>query len=160
MNGSVGDRLRTIRGDIPIPAFSKRFSVSKSTLTRYEKGLSQPDAAFLNKVCDEFDICPTWLLTGKGPKKGFVAEESEEKRVEPGSKGQMVVSEDMLEKAREMLETKLGDRKSELSADKLLTLTMTVFRIYSNNFFESEKFRQDTLEKNVESLVKLALPEN
>ncbi len=49
--------------------------------------------------------------------------------------------------------------RSEISADKLILLMKTLYRFYSRNFIESAEFRAETLEKNVENLVNLAVPE-
>lgn len=63
----IGERIKIVRGEESLPAFAERFGVHKNTLIRYEKGESQPDAAFLKKICDKFNVHPTWLLTGEGP---------------------------------------------------------------------------------------------
>jgi len=35
----------------------------------------------------------------------------------------------------------------------------TLYRFYSRNFIESAEFRAETMEKNIENLVNLAVPE-
>ena len=160
---SVGERIQDIRGKVSREKFAPMTGISRNTLVNYEKGDSSPPTDYLTRVLALFpDINPTWLLTGKGPMKGFVAEEptqAQREAVAQESKGTIAVDEDLLEAASNMLEEKLGDRKAELSAGKLMTLTMTLFRIYSSNFIESAEFRKDTLETNVKSLIKLALPD-
>jgi DNA-binding XRE family transcriptional regulator len=61
---TIGDRLRFLRGKEKLPDFAERFGVSKSTLGRYEKGTSVPDAEFLTHICQQLDVCPQWLLMG------------------------------------------------------------------------------------------------
>lgn len=61
---TIGERLRFLRQDNSLSIFAARFGVSKSTLGRYEKGDSQPDAQFLARVCRTLSICPQWLLMG------------------------------------------------------------------------------------------------
>ncbi len=93
--------------------------------------------------------------------KGFTASESPAP-IAPeslGAKGELVVSEDTLELIKEILEEKLGERRSEINADRMMKLITTLHRFYSRNFIDSAKFRRDTMEQNIESLVKLALPE-
>ena len=72
---------------------------------------------------------------------------------------ELVVSDDTLELISEILDEKMGERRSEINADKTMALITTLHRFYSRNFIDSAKFRRDTMEKNIESLVKLALPE-
>nr|WP_320050243.1 LexA family transcriptional regulator [uncultured Desulfuromonas sp.] len=61
---TIGERLRFLRGKERLPDFATRFGVSKSTLGRYEKGISQPDAGFLTRICQQLLVCPQWLLMG------------------------------------------------------------------------------------------------
>lgn len=65
----IGDRLRQIRGHESIPEFSDRLGIHKSTLVRYEKEESYPDAKVLLRICNECKIHPNWLLTGAGFKE-------------------------------------------------------------------------------------------
>ena len=66
-HNSIGDRLRIVRGKESLPSFAKRFNIHKNTLARYEKGESQPDSAFLQQICADFDVTPLWILIGDGP---------------------------------------------------------------------------------------------
>lgn len=66
---SIGERIKLVRGSSSLADFAAKIGVHKSTLIRYEKGESLPDSGVLNRICDEFNINPTWLLTGNGPKK-------------------------------------------------------------------------------------------
>jgi len=160
----ISERLKLIRGDLRQQDFANKVGVKKNTVGRWERGEQNPTQAELCVVLEAFpEISPTWLLTGDGPMKGFVAGEPAQVQGEAevqGGKGPVDISDDLLEAINKILEEKLGDRKAEITASKLMTLTMTLVRFYSRNFIESEEFRQDTLEKNVESLVKLALPDN
>ncbi|EAT15420.1 putative phage repressor [Desulfuromonas acetoxidans DSM 684] len=61
---TIGERLRFLRGKQKLPDFAQRFGVSKSTLGRYEKGISLPDAGFLAAICQQLHVCPQWLLMG------------------------------------------------------------------------------------------------
>lgn len=71
----IGERLRFLRGNDKLPDFAIRFGVSKSTLGRYEKGISQPDAHFLGQICKELAVCPQWLLMGgEKPCEPFIAD--------------------------------------------------------------------------------------
>ncbi len=82
----IGERIRNIRASLSIPTFAEKIGVHKSTLSRYEKEESYPDAPLIMKLCNQFNINPNWLLTGEGPKKkpdppvGYTAAHNELKR--------------------------------------------------------------------------------
>ena len=64
---TIGERIKTIRGNLSRDKFAPIMCISKTTLVNYETGLRTPDADFLNKILAEFpDISPAWLLTGEG----------------------------------------------------------------------------------------------
>ena len=100
------------------------------------------------------------ILTGEGPMKGFTADAGPKQSfVLPDNPVYMDVSEEILAKISKIYDEKVGERKSEISSDKLMILLTTLFRFYSANFVESAEFRQETLKYSVDALVKLALPE-
>lgn len=66
----IGERIRQIRGNESIPEFSDRLGIHKSTLVRYEKEESYPDAKVILRICNDCEIQPNWLLTGEGFKEG------------------------------------------------------------------------------------------
>lgn len=63
---TIGDRLRYIRGKINQADFAKTMQTSINTVSNYERNESIPNADYLVKVCDEFEINPEWLLRGNG----------------------------------------------------------------------------------------------
>lgn len=63
---SLASRLKKIRGKLTQKDFSIRVGVSQSSYSLYEQGQRIPDAVFLNRVCDLFDVDPGWLLSGRG----------------------------------------------------------------------------------------------
>jgi transcriptional regulator with XRE-family HTH domain len=91
----LSERLKKIVEDsrLSLPKFSGLMGVSKSTLINYRDGIRIPSADFLEKICTEFNVNPTWLLMGEGepyktesqageagpqPEKGQVREHGEE----------------------------------------------------------------------------------
>jgi transcriptional regulator with XRE-family HTH domain len=67
---TIGERIKTIRGNLSRDKFAPIMCISKTTLVNYETGLRTPDADFLNKILAEFpDVNPTWLLTGEGQRE-------------------------------------------------------------------------------------------
>jgi len=64
---SLGERIKKVRGNLSQAEFIRRLKIHRNTLPRYESGERSPDADFLNRLCREFNINPTWILTGEGP---------------------------------------------------------------------------------------------
>lgn len=46
--------------------FAAKLGLSQSALVAYERGDRDPPAAAIAKLCQEYRIDPTWLLTGSG----------------------------------------------------------------------------------------------
>ena len=66
MSLSIGERLRQARGSIGVAGFAAALGVNRKTVTRWESGDSIPDGASLLALKEQFDVDPSWLLTGKG----------------------------------------------------------------------------------------------
>jgi len=62
---TLGERIKLVRSEMSQKDFCKKFKIAINTLRRYEKGDNPPDAEFLIALCREYDLNPTWLLTGK-----------------------------------------------------------------------------------------------
>ena len=63
-DGTIGDRMRQIRGDMNQSEFAMRLRISKETLGRYERNERQPDSEFLTRLYQAVDVDITWLVTG------------------------------------------------------------------------------------------------
>jgi transcriptional regulator with XRE-family HTH domain len=135
--------------------------VSSRVVGKYLSGESLPGLANLVSIAQAGEVRVEWLAVGDGPMKGFVAAERIDHggRVGDDQAGYLDVGNDTLEEISRLLKIKMGDRRSEISADKLILLMKTLYRFYSRNFFESAEFRAETMEKNIENLVNLAMPE-
>lgn len=46
--------------------FASKLGLSQSALVAYERGDRDPPAAAIAKICQEYRVDPTWLLTGSG----------------------------------------------------------------------------------------------
>lgn len=62
---TIGERIKELRGNIPRHDFAATFSVSRSTMQRYEYDEGPPDIAFVSAVCEKFGVSADWLLFGK-----------------------------------------------------------------------------------------------
>ena len=66
----IGLRIKQLRTSKKLSQveFSRRLSVTQSSISRYESCTGDPDAAFLTSLSREFpDLNTNWLLTGSGP---------------------------------------------------------------------------------------------
>ena len=66
---SLGHRIRMLRGNESMPGFAKKMYVHRNTLARYESGKGSPSADFLFQLCEFYNVNPTWLFFGEGPKE-------------------------------------------------------------------------------------------
>lgn len=67
---TVGERIKTIRGNMAREKFAPLTGISKTTLVNYETGLSSPTADYLNKLLELFpEYSPGWVLAEYGPMK-------------------------------------------------------------------------------------------
>ena len=65
-DSNFGGRLRSVRGRATIKEFADQLGVGKNSLIRYESGERSPDADFVARVCQLFDVDPRWLVLGAG----------------------------------------------------------------------------------------------
>lgn len=68
---NIGQRIRTLRGAKNQRDFAAIIDIHKSSLGRYERGESFPNAKDLDKLCQKLDVDPSWLLFG-GDRPVFV----------------------------------------------------------------------------------------
>jgi transcriptional regulator with XRE-family HTH domain len=62
----IGDRLKTLRGDLSQEEFAHRIGFNKNTIGNYERGDRTPDVVFMKAVCENMNVSPEWLLWGEG----------------------------------------------------------------------------------------------
>lgn len=63
---TIGDRIKKTRGEASRKDLASALGIHVQTLGNYERGERQPDAVFLQAVCDLYGVSPAWLLTGEG----------------------------------------------------------------------------------------------
>ena len=159
------DRLKKLVDEIgSAEKLAKRTGMSSRIIGKYLSGDSLPGLDKLVALADAAEVNLQWLATGGGPMKGFV--EKDLSRQDPRSRevrdniaGYLDISYELTNEVRRTLDLVLGERKQDISADKLMTLLMTLIRFYSRNFLESPAYRLETMRQNIECLVELALPE-
>jgi len=61
----VGERIKRVRGDMSLPDFAQSLSVHKSTIVRWEREENFPDAKAIRRMCELYDVKPTWLVLGE-----------------------------------------------------------------------------------------------
>lgn len=65
---SIGERIRLLRKELNLSqnAFAERSKISLRALKAYELDEREPPASFLVEVYQQFNVEPTWLLSGDG----------------------------------------------------------------------------------------------
>ena len=61
---SLGERLRSVRGETSGSKFAQLFEERATNIYRYEKNVRKPKAAFLEQVSKMFGVSVEWLLFG------------------------------------------------------------------------------------------------
>lgn len=64
---TIAERLLILRGKAKQGDFAKTLGVNPNTLRSYENGRSNPNQEFLERLCVQFSVSPSWLLLGIGP---------------------------------------------------------------------------------------------
>lgn len=64
---SIGERINYIRTEMELnrDQFAEYLGVSRNTIARYETDERKPDADFIIKFCEEYEVSADWLLFGK-----------------------------------------------------------------------------------------------
>ena len=65
MSKEIGERLRSVRGDVSQSDFADRLGISLSSWRRYESGERDPDAETLVALHEKVGVNPLWILCGK-----------------------------------------------------------------------------------------------
>lgn len=66
MSTTLPQRLRLLRGEMPQAEFAARVGIHKSSWGRYERGVGEPTASDLARMCAVCAVSPLWLLCGEG----------------------------------------------------------------------------------------------
>jgi len=68
--GTIGERIKILRGKLNQSEFAERLGVHKNTVVNYERGDRFPDVPVLQKILQLFPgTNPGWLLTGEGSRR-------------------------------------------------------------------------------------------
>lgn len=65
----MNNRIKYLRKDLglTLEKFGERVGVTKTTISRIEKGINSVTDQMFKSICREFDVNPEWLRTGKLP---------------------------------------------------------------------------------------------
>lgn len=74
--GDVAGRIRSIRQErgLTQAAMAKNLGVSQKTISRIEKGETQPDFSLLMAIHEKFDVPAQWLITGEEAAPGRLSD--------------------------------------------------------------------------------------
>jgi transcriptional regulator with XRE-family HTH domain len=61
----IGTRIAQVRYPLSQSKFADSLGIHKNTLIRYENEERLPDSSLLLRICKQYDVDPTWLLTGE-----------------------------------------------------------------------------------------------
>ena len=66
--GTIGERIRELRGKLSREAFAAKYTIHRNTVERYEKNLRSPDTLFLQELARQENVNLEWVQTGAEPK--------------------------------------------------------------------------------------------
>lgn len=66
--GTIGERIRELRGKLSREAFAAKYAIHRNTVERYEKNLRSPDTLFLQELARQENVNLEWVQTGADPK--------------------------------------------------------------------------------------------
>ena len=74
--GNVAGRIRSVRQKrgLTQAAMAENLGVSQKTISRIEKGETQPDFSLLMAIHEKFDVPAQWLITGKEAAPGRLSD--------------------------------------------------------------------------------------
>lgn len=68
ITGTVGDRIRQVRGSETQTTFAERLGITQRAVVNYETGGRVPKKSVLGKMSEQYGVNTDWLLTGEGEK--------------------------------------------------------------------------------------------
>lgn len=64
---TLGERIKQIRGKMTQKEFSQLLGITQRAVINYEISGRVPRKKILKSICEQFNVCEQWLLTGEGP---------------------------------------------------------------------------------------------
>ncbi len=64
---SIGERIKTIRGEMSQESFASALGIKKNSLGFYERDERTPKSTTIATICERFCVNGNWLLFGEGP---------------------------------------------------------------------------------------------
>ncbi len=132
----LGERIKTLRGQMSIVNFSAKFGIHRNTLRTYESGERYPDSRLLTAICSEYKVKADWLLLGVGPKERGKAQDAQ-------------VDMEVLEDAVDTLEQALAKTGRTMSPSAKAEIITRIYEIYIEEEDEGNKAKISNLLKLV-----------
>ena len=63
---TIGQRIKTVRGELSQKAFGARVGLSQTAVTALENDQSEPRLGTFSRIVEAFNVAPDWLRTGAG----------------------------------------------------------------------------------------------
>lgn len=67
LNLELGKRIALIRGSLSQKEFATQLDIHLNSVGLYERGIRVPGMDLACRMCEQFQVSPDWLLTGRGP---------------------------------------------------------------------------------------------
>lgn len=78
----MNERIKELRKKLNLSQdeFGKRIRITKSSVSKLEKGENKPSEQTISLICKEFKVNEVWLRTGEGGEKNMFSKISEDDR--------------------------------------------------------------------------------
>lgn len=156
---SAGDvwseNFREVRGNLTIPEFVKKLGFKDpdstvATIQAIENKELDPDWSILIVLSTELGINLDWFI-------GW--HDVPMLRSEVRTRNTLDVEEDILEILSGKIKETTKQMGITIHPEKLITLSMTLYKFYSRNFLTDPKFRDNQMDYIVKALIRLTLPD-
>jgi len=128
----LGQRLASVRGKETRDSFALKTEISTRSLGSYERGDSVPDANFLAKLVEIYDVDLNWLICGTSQQPKQI------KEIDPDALAEIL---------RAVLDWK-ERRNAELDQEQIASLIATFYENLISKAGESAGNESDTVSRN------------
>ena len=115
---TIGQRIRTVRGELSQKAFGARVGLSQTAVTALENDQSEPRMGTFSRIVEAFNIAPDWLRTGAGAMRQRQQPNPVTEAPPAGPLVAPVVLPEMVEKLLDRLTEQAREHREELALTK------------------------------------------
>ena len=111
---TIGQRIKTVRGELSQKAFGARVGLSQTAVTALENDQSEPRLGTFSRIVEAFNIAPDWLRTGAGTMRP----RSQVQPVTDAPPAPAVMVPEIVEKLLDRLSEQNREHRDELAQSK------------------------------------------